>query len=118
MSRVISDADVMAYSKATGCPVSEAKEVLASMKPELRKRILRAARSRSRDRGLLRDPVEDDPSTRKLVRQAAAKADRAVTDQGLGRCHSVWEEQARILWEEHKIRWYSPAEMNRHVLFD
>ena len=118
MSREISDADVMAYSKATGYPVSEAKEVLASMKPELRKRILHAAQSKPRRDGLLRDPLEDDLATRKLVRQAAAEAQRAVTYEDLGRCHLVWEEQARILWKRHGIRWYSPAKMNHFVLFD
>jgi|SRR5664279_656143 hypothetical protein len=118
MSRVISDNDASAYSKATGLPDKDAREVLMTLKPELRKRVLLAARSKARRDDLLHDPLEDDPTTRTLVRQAAAKADRAVTDQGLGRCHSVWKEQARILWKDHKIRWYSPAEMNPFVLFD
>ena len=118
MSRVNSDEDVIAYSKATGFPVKDAREVLVTLKPALRKRVLRAARSEPRRDGLLHDPVEDEPGMRKLVRQAAARAERAVTDQGLGRCHFVWEEQARILWREHKIRWYSPAEMNLGVCFD
>ena len=112
------DDDVTAYRKATGFDLESAREVLVKMKPELRKRVLRAARSQSGGEGQLRDPVEDDPSTREFVRQAAAEADRLVTDQGLGRCHSVWERQARILWREHKIRWYSPAEMNPLDLFD
>src|ERR1035437_7037189 len=107
MSREISDADVMAYCKATGFPAKDAREILVTLKPELRKRILHAAQSKPRRDGLLRDPLEDDLATRKLVRQAAAEAERAVTYEGLGRCHLVWEEQARILWKRHGIRWYS-----------
>ena len=116
--RVITDDDVNAYCKATGGPPEYARLVLVQMKPGLLERVLRAALSRSRRRGLLRDPVEDDPSTRKLVRQAAAEANRVVPFTGLGTCHSVWHQQARILWKEHKIRWYSPAEMNPGVEFD
>jgi hypothetical protein len=118
MSRVISDEDVIAYSKATGFPAKDAREVLVTLKPALRKRVLRAARSKPRRDGLLHDPVEDEPGMRKLVRQAAAKAGRVVTYRGMGRCHAVWEEQARILWKEHRIRWYSPAKMSPFVCID
>lgn len=116
--RVITDDDVHAYGKATGGSPEDARYILVRMKPRLRERVLRAARSKPHRGGLLRDPVEVDPSTRKLVRHAAAKANRAVPFTGLGTCHSIWEEQARILWKEHKIRWYSPAEMNPGVEFD
>ena len=118
VKRLITDDDVNAYCKAAGGSPEYARYVLAQMKPGLRERVLRAARSRSRGRGLLRDPIEVDPSTRKLVRQAAAEANRVVPFTGLGTCHSVWHQQARILWKEHKIRWYSPAEMNPAVEFD
>jgi hypothetical protein len=121
MSRGISDTEVMAYCKATGCQLEFAREVLMKMKPALRERVLRSARSRAGGGGFMRDGsflVEDGPRARKLVYQAAAKANRVVTDQGLGRCHAVWEEQKRILWKDHKIRWYSPTEMNPFLCVD
>ena len=118
MSRAVSRENVITYHERTGLGLEDAREALAMMKPELRGRVLLAARSRRHGDGLLRDPVEDHPQTRQLVRKAASDADSTVTDQGLGRCHSVWREQARILWKRHKIRWYSPAEMNPSVCFD
>jgi hypothetical protein len=118
MSRAISDVDVFAYSKATGMSVEGAREALLALKPELRKRVIRAAQARPHRDGFLHDPLENDPKTQQLVRRAAAKAARVVTSRDLGSCHAVWAEQARILWKEHRIRWYSPAKMNPFVCFD
>ena len=55
---------------------------------------------------------------RRKIRQAAKKAEKLVPEVGMGRCHAIWEAQARILWEEHDIKWFSPAEMNPGVMFD
>jgi hypothetical protein len=118
MSKAISDADVFAYSKAIGMSVEGAREALLALKPELRKRVIRAAQAKPHRDGLLHDPLENDPKTQQLVRNAASKAARIVTYRGLGRCHAVWAEQARILWKQHRIRWYSPAKMNPFVCID
>ena len=117
MSRAIPDDDDVAYSKVTGLR-EDAREALVTLKPELRKRITRAAQSRPRPDGLLHDPLEHDPASGRFLREAAAKAARVVTSRGTGRCHLVWAEQARILWKDHRIRWYSLAKMNPFVCID
>ena len=110
--------DLIAFHKATGCPLSEARRELMRMETELRERILIAVRSdRSSDFGLS-DPIEQDPVIRRKVRQAGAKAEELVSDKGLGRCHAVWARQAQILWDQDGIRWYSPAQMNPLTDFD
>lgn len=57
-------------------------------------------------------PHEFHEVIRLKVRQGERKREAPVIDQALGRCHAVWERQARILREEHFVRWYSPAQMN------
>lgn len=110
--------DLIAFHKATGCPLADARRTLLNLEPELRERILIASRSEKSDDLGLADPIEQDPVIRRKVRQAGRKAEALVIAQGLGRCHAVWERQAQLLWDEHRIRWYSPAQMNPITDFD
>jgi len=84
---------------------------------DLRERILIAAKSQDGD-GLLVDPIEQDPVIRQKVRQAGKRAERTVTQTGMGACQAIWDEQARILRAEHGITWFSPGDMNPHALIN
>ena len=110
--------DLIAFHKATGCPLAEARHVLMDLQPKLRERILIASRSEVSSEFGLADPIEIDPVIGLLVRQAELKAETLVGYEGLGRCHAVWEKQAQILLEEHGVEWYSPAKMNPLIDFD
>lgn len=113
-----STADLFAYHQATGCPVMIAKAALLSMEPELRSRVFQAALAQPRQRGGLRDPIENDPGTRKLVAAAARAADTLVSEAiRRGRCHCIWFEQKRILAAQGTA-WFSPADMNPGIVFD
>ena len=69
-----------------------------------------------------RDPLEDDPSVRPLLKQAEAEATAELAAKGItmciGYCHLHWATMQRILAEKHGIRWRSPPEMNPDILFD
>lgn len=113
-----STADLFAYHKATGCPVMKAKAALLLMEPELRSRVFKAALGQPRQRGGLRDPIENDPATRELVAAAAKVADTLVSEAlRRGRCHRIWFEQKRLLAAQG-IAWFSPADMNPGIVFD
>ena len=119
----ISGNDLLAYSKAARCPLSEARFVLVDMEPELRDRVLIASRlavAFDRIDDLLTDPIEQYPVLRRKIKKAGKKAESLILDgRGYndGVCHSIWGEQKRIL-KEVGIIWYTPAEMNPNVLFD
>jgi hypothetical protein len=110
--------DLLAFHKATGCPLADARRTLRNLDPELRERILIASRLGKSDNLGLTDPIEQDAVIRRKVRQAGRKAEALVKEVGLGRCHAVWERQAQVLWDDHGIRWYSPAQMNPLTDFD
>jgi hypothetical protein len=121
MENQVSTNDVFLYHKTTGCPVLEAKNLLAEMDPSLLVRVLRAALEQSGNDDLLYDPIENDPAIREIIAQAATAAKDVVLSQGplrMGSCHGIWREQARILKEEHGIDWFSPQKMNPSVCFD
>jgi hypothetical protein len=115
---LLSADDLIAFHKATGCPLAEARRVLMSVEQELRERILIAAKSEVCQYTGLADPIEQDPLIRRKVRQAGRRAGGLITTEGIGRCHAVWEKQAEILLDEHGIKWYSPAQMNPWIEFD
>ncbi len=83
--------DLIAFHKATGCPLTGARRVLLNLEPKLREQILIASRSEKSDNLGLTDPIEQDAVIRRKVRQAGRKAEAPVNDKGLGRCHAVWE---------------------------
>ncbi|MCS3744946.1 hypothetical protein FHY18_000476 [Xanthomonas arboricola] len=111
--------EVFAYHKATGCPVMLAKDTLGAMQPLLRERVLLAIQ-RPKRQGLV-DPTQDDPHFAPLISAAAVEA-RELAQQagriGRGSCHFVWREQAGILLERHDIVWFSPKQMNPHIMHD
>jgi hypothetical protein len=118
MSANIAADDLFAFHTATGFSLAEAMQILTGMDAELRGRVLLASRTAKPGESTLRDPIERDPVVRRKVRQAREEAEELFKDKALGRCHSVWAKQAQILWDEHGIRWYSPAEMNPMTCFD
>lgn len=112
--------DYWYYHLATGCPIGRSKEVLSEMEPVLRERVLQAI-TLQRRRGLLVDPIEQDPLTATKIQEAAAEAGRIADQSGIagtGRCHLVWSLQTKILAERHGIQWFSPHRMNPDVCFD
>jgi hypothetical protein len=93
---------------------------MRAMTPLLEQRILLATQQ-SAPEDVLRDPIEDDPSTAQLVKDAAAEAEYLALKMGRvgrGSCHYLWEQQARILIERHGITWFSPLSMNPGMKFD
>jgi len=68
--------------------------------------------------GALHDPIEDAPDIKLTMRQVERQAEKESSIQGMGRCHDVWGHMRRMLKTEHGIVWYSPSQMNTHILFD
>ena len=68
--------------------------------------------------GQIHDPIEDAPDIKLIMRQVERQAEKESSIQGMGRCHDVWGHMRRILKSEHGIVWYSPSQMNTHILFD
>lgn len=118
MHTTITADDLLAYHKATRCPLSDARRELLSMEPGLRARVLIASRTHDAKRMGLIDPIEQDPIIQQRVHEAGSRAALLVGGLGLGACHMIWAEQARILQEEYGITWYSPAKMNPGTRFD
>lgn len=90
--------------------------------PELnRRRELAQRRSRSGEarRGILYDPISDDPVYAWVIKETGLRASEEVGKPcEMGRCHLVWRRMKKILKEEFDITWYSPREMNPRVRFD
>ena len=63
--------------------------------------------------GEIHDPIEDDPDIKPIMRALKRRAENV----GMGRCHDVWGRMRQILKTEHDIVWYSPSQMNIHILF-
>jgi len=68
--------------------------------------------------GALHDPIEDDPEIKPIMRTVERRAEKESPIVGMGRCHDVWGRMRQILKTEHSIVWYSPSQMNTHILFD
>lgn len=111
------NSDLIAYHKATGCPVMTAKTALLSMEPLLRSRVLKAALNQS-GKSQLYDPIEDEPALWEQIRAAREEA-KIVAGPAVnrGQCHRIWFEQERILTAQG-IAWFSPAAMNPWTVFD
>ncbi|SHL85561.1 hypothetical protein SAMN05428972_1577 [Rhodanobacter sp. OK091] len=93
---------------------------MPAMAQLLEQRILLATQQ-SAPGSVLRDPIENDPSTAPKVKEAAAEAQQLALKMGRvgrGSCHYLWEQQARILIERHGIAWFSPLSMNPGMKFD
>jgi hypothetical protein len=110
-------ADLIAYHKATGCPVMTAKAALMAMEPLLRSRVINAALNQS-ELSRLHDPIEDDPVLCERIRAAKEEAEFVAGPTATrGQCHRIWLEQERILAAQG-ITWFSPAMMNPWMVFD
>lgn len=66
----------------------------------------------------LRDPIEDNPRVRQIVREVERRAEKESTISGMGRCHDVWGRMERILKTEHGLVWFPPSRMNTDIIFD
>lgn len=120
MSSLITPDDLLTYHKATGIPISAIRGILERLKPEILERVMIAARTETSGKILfLTDPIEQDPTIKKLVEQAGRQAELSLNLSGvLGACHVIWAEQAKILKEAHGITWFSPSQMNPDILMD
>ena len=117
----VSAQEAYAYHKATGCPISRASQVLAAMSVDLRIRVQRAVREQRNTDRLLHDPLENDQAFAAIIKDAGRAAEAAILVKGplrRGSCHAIWQEQARILLEQHEIAWFSPQQMNPDANFD
>lgn len=67
-----------------------------------------------------RDPIEDDPHVRPLIRAAEREADVELKDvpRQLGFVHAYWGTKKRILREKYGVEWRTPAELSPRVAFD
>ena len=68
--------------------------------------------------GALHDPIEDALENKPILREIERRAEKESPIVGMGRCHDVWGRMRQILKTEHGIVWYSPSQMNTHILFD
>jgi hypothetical protein len=68
--------------------------------------------------GALHDPIEDALEIKPIMREVERRAEKESPIVGMGRCHDVWGRMRQILKTEHGMVWYSPSQMNTHILFD
>jgi hypothetical protein len=68
--------------------------------------------------GALHDPIEDALEIKPIMRDVERRAEKESPIVGMGRCHDVWGRMRQILKTEHGVVWYSPSQMNTHILFD
>lgn len=111
-------AEIAAYRRATGCPLMKVRPTLQAMTNELRRRVLLAVEDQDSP---LHDPIQDEPDVGALIRRVSEEVELAAAAQGrsgIGTCHFIWNETARILLERHDVQWFSPAHMNPNVFFD
>jgi len=118
MQLAISAEDIINFCRATDIEIKFARAILTKIEQNLCKKILLAAKNNSLEDGFLKDPIELDPELGSLVQEARKKAESLYPQDEIGSCHVIWQEQARILFEDYGIEWKSPAEMNPWVLMD
>jgi hypothetical protein len=68
--------------------------------------------------GALHDPIEDALEIKPILRVVERRAEKESPIVGMGRCHDVWGRMRQILKTDLGIVWYSPSQMNTHILFD
>ncbi|HYG34809.1 MAG TPA: hypothetical protein VEC99_08500 [Clostridia bacterium] len=65
------------------------------------------------------DAQEFDPKLKDVFANARKKAEGNLQARGvvrkLGYCHAYWAELKKVLQEDHKIRWWSPTDLNGGV---
>jgi hypothetical protein len=113
---------VVRLHRATHLSVVAAQRFIATQPAQLTERILLAAEAHTDD-SALRDPFEKAPETAATIAEAFARAERE-TDAEIqagyfrGRCHAVWHRAERILRDDFRIEWFSPARINPGRCFD
>ena len=66
-----------------------------------------------------RDPIENDPKYKEIIRQVDEEVKAELGDPGLiGYCHLAWSLKKKILLERYGISWKSPADLNPTTEFD
>ena len=74
------------------------------------------------ERGEWRDAVEEMPEFKAVIKAVRKQVNLELRGHprcgGLGYCHVEWDTIQRILRDEHGIRWRTPPQMNRGVMFD
>lgn len=66
-----------------------------------------------------RDPIENDPKYKEIIRQVDEEVKAELGDSGpMGFCHLAWGLKKKILLERYGISWKSPADMNPFTEFD
>lgn len=119
--RAATEEQVTAYAEAREVSCETARHLLSGASPELCNRLVKAAVSQA-GAAMLHDPIEDEPHLRGAFSHAKAEAERIIRArnqrEGMGYCHVLWDEEARILKTQFGIAWYSPADMNPDAMFD
>jgi hypothetical protein len=69
-----------------------------------------------------RDWKEYIPYYKRIIDQAGEEAYQILEEKKINRsygyCHRYWGLQKRILKEKYNINWKTPAELNRHIIYD
>ncbi len=66
-----------------------------------------------------RDPIENDPKYKEVIRQVDQEVKAKLGDSGpLGHCHLLWGLKKKILLERYGISWKSPADLSPNAEFD
>jgi hypothetical protein len=79
----------------------------------------RAIAKRKREITPLKDPISDDPAYSWAIKEANRRAGEEIGGyKQMGDCHRIWRRQKQILKDEFGIEWFTPSEMNPHIIFD
>jgi len=110
-------------------PAKHWQEILEEASPLFYERLVEAAKTQGMDewdemRGFLHDPIEDQPEFAEKIRLAGQMAEVKLkptlanlqSRRGYAGLYSF--TQKRILLEVYGIEWFTPNEMNPHVMFD
>jgi hypothetical protein len=69
-----------------------------------------------------KDWKEYIPYYKRIIDQAGEEAFQILEEKKINRsygyCHRFWGLKKRILKEKYNINWKTPAELNRHIIFD
>jgi hypothetical protein len=79
----------------------------------------RAIAKRKKEITPLKDPISDDPAYSWAIKEANRRSGEEIGGyKEMGDCHRIWWRQKQILKEEFGIEWFTPSELNPHIIFD
>lgn len=125
--------EIMAFRKATGMPVNQAKRFLLEKDAALVERILLADKATPKDasgqrytkKGIriyrLADHQEEDDTLGVVIKQVLDEEEQKISEAEryqLGMCHLIWHNAKQRLKNEFNIDWYAPSELNPRCAFD